>query len=51
MDTKLRDDRMSKSNSHSPMENEDSTTVNSDPSVLPITDVGIEKENESDAIG
>ncbi|KAJ6754737.1 hypothetical protein OIU79_027369 [Salix purpurea] len=51
VDTKLRDDRMSKSNGHSPIENEDSTTVRSDPSGLPITDVGIDKENESDAIG
>ncbi|KAJ6315112.1 hypothetical protein OIU78_018575 [Salix suchowensis] len=50
VDTKLRDDRMSKSNGHSPMENEDSTTVRSDPSGLLITDVGIDKENESDAI-
>ena len=52
VDTQLRDDDgPSKSNSHSPpRENEDSATVKSVPSVLPITDVGIDKENESDTI-
>lgn len=51
VDTQLRDDRLSKSNSHSPpRENEDLATVNGVPSVLPITDVSIDKENESDTI-
>ncbi|XP_011000110.1 PREDICTED: uncharacterized protein LOC105107769 [Populus euphratica] len=50
--TQLRDDdRPSKSNSHSPpRENEDSATVKSVPSFLPITDVGIDEGNESDTI-
>ncbi|KAG6789800.1 hypothetical protein POTOM_005924 [Populus tomentosa] len=51
VDTQLRDDRLSRSNSHSPpRENEDLATVNGVPSVLPITDVSIDKENESDTI-
>ncbi|CAK7328540.1 unnamed protein product [Dovyalis caffra] len=52
VDTKLReDDGLSMINSHSPpRENEDSATVKSIPSVLPMTDISIDKEKELDTI-